>query len=461
MAADYTDGSFNPTNTLTRGAAAKIICNLILGPTTAAALVADAAPYSDVPTTNTFAGYIAYCAKEGIISGYADGTFRPAASLSGYAFMKMLLGALGYDATTEGYTGPNWSINVAKRALNIGLDDDLKGDFNGTKVVTREEACLYAFNTLKAPMVEYANSSSVTVNGITFTNKSDAKEIKQGSTVIIDDEYQNFCEKYFTKLDREESKETDDLGRPAITWSYDGDDVGTYAKSAKYTVVLSKDYATDTDIEDELQDLTKNNKLTVDAKTKLALNGDDMKTSEAVALLGYTNNKNEKVNTTGVTLELFCTKNHVDKVVAYFYKVAKIADVDDNVTKADARKDVTCYVELKNVDTFKDNDIVGFNAKTYVKDAYVAYVLNDDGKIVDSFIADEVKGSLTTIKSNDYVTLGGSKYYVVRLPRLMFPTSRPAPTAPTSCSWIRTAMSSAPRPLTRMPLIWMRSNMWH
>ena len=138
----YAEGDFRPANTLTRGAAAKIICNLILGPTTAEALVADAAPYSDVPTTNTFAGYIAYCAKEGIISGYADGTFRPAASLSGYAFMKMLLGALGYDAETEGYTGNNWSINVAKRALNIGLDDDLNGSFNGTKAVTREEACL-------------------------------------------------------------------------------------------------------------------------------------------------------------------------------------------------------------------------------------------------------------------------------------------------------------------------------
>jgi minor extracellular protease Epr len=34
----YTDGSFNPAATLTRGAAAKIICNMMLGPTTAAAL---------------------------------------------------------------------------------------------------------------------------------------------------------------------------------------------------------------------------------------------------------------------------------------------------------------------------------------------------------------------------------------------------------------------------------------
>lgn len=52
-------------------------------------------------------GYIAYCQKEGIISGYADGTFKPAAPLTGYAFMKMLLGARGYDANVEGYTGTN------------------------------------------------------------------------------------------------------------------------------------------------------------------------------------------------------------------------------------------------------------------------------------------------------------------------------------------------------------------
>ena len=60
----YAEGDFRPTATLTRGAAAKIICNLILGPTTASALVADAAPYKDVPTNHTFAGYIAYCQKD-------------------------------------------------------------------------------------------------------------------------------------------------------------------------------------------------------------------------------------------------------------------------------------------------------------------------------------------------------------------------------------------------------------
>ncbi|MEI3331407.1 MAG: S-layer homology domain-containing protein [Oscillospiraceae bacterium] len=236
----YTDGSFNPTATLTRGAAAKIICNLILGPTTASALVADAAPYSDVPTTHTFAGYIAYCQKEGIISGYADGTFRPANTLTGYAFMKMLLGALGYDAEVEQYTGANWSINVAKRALNIGLDDDLVGDFNGVKAVTREEACLYALNTLTADMVEYDAKTTVSTNGTTVVIAgSKAKEmVNNGNTdgkVFDKDGVMQFAEKYFDNLSVKTG--SDEFERPANVWKLKAEEIGTYTNTpdATYT----------------------------------------------------------------------------------------------------------------------------------------------------------------------------------------------------------------------------------
>ena len=238
----YPDGTFNPSNTLTRGAAAKIICNLILGPTTAGALVADAAPYKDVPTNHTFAGYIAYCQKEGIISGYADGTFKPANTLTGYAFMKMLLGALGYDASREGYTGANWSIAVGKRALNAGLADDLVGDFNGVKAVTREEACLYAFNMLQADMVEYEKNSTITVGNVTVTDNSAAKSKRWSSSSVNDgnidskggDGYVQFAEEYFNKLVKE-SDIADDFGRPATKWTYKGVKVGTYSKTADVT----------------------------------------------------------------------------------------------------------------------------------------------------------------------------------------------------------------------------------
>ena len=231
----YAEGDFRPSTTLTRGAAAKIICNLILGPTTASALVADAAPYKDVPTNHTFAGYIAYCQKTGIISGYADGSFKPANSLTGYAFMKMLLGALGYDSAKEGYTGPNWSINVAKRALNIGLADDLVGDFNGVKAVNREEACLYALNTLTADMVEYDAKTTVSTNGTTVVIAgSKAKEmVNNGNTdgkIFTKDGVMQFAEKYFTDLKNYDV--SNDFGQPATKWTLKAEKIGTYDKTA-------------------------------------------------------------------------------------------------------------------------------------------------------------------------------------------------------------------------------------
>ena len=236
----YAEGDFRPTNTLTRGAAAKIICNLILGPTTASALVADAAPYKDVPTNSTFAGYIAYCQKEGIISGYADGTFKPGNTLTGYAFMKMLLGALGYDSAIEGYTGANWSIAVAKQAINADLNNSLKGSFNGVKAVTREEACLYAFNTLKATMVEYDNrivvgegSSAVAVSGVRKDLTWNKGTLNDGK--IKKDGYVQFGEQYFEKLVR--TDDTDDFGRPASKWTYDKKDIGTYVN---YDLLVSE-----------------------------------------------------------------------------------------------------------------------------------------------------------------------------------------------------------------------------
>ena len=424
----YAEGDFRPTNTLTRGAAAKIICNLILGPTTASALVADAAPYKDVPTTNTFAGYIAYCAKEGIISGYADGSFRPANTLTGYAFMKMLLGALGYDAATEGYTGPNWSINVAKRALNIGLDDDLVSDFNGVKAVNREEACLYAFNTLKATMVEYENNNSVTVNGITFTNKSTAKDMANtGKTDgnIKDDGLMQFAEKYFTKLSKKGT--SDDFKRPATEWKYDGDKVGTYADSADASVALnaSKDLKTV---------LTDGDYMNYDAG--------DVKGDAVVYLNGceagtYASLKTVKLGV-GDLVEAFENKDDdVTRIVIARYLPAQIDEVDDELGSSFTKKGASYSISFKSVDngdvptpTYydkytndSDKELPGFDAKTYVEDAVVAVAptATSVGKdlatitysdvLLDTYVAEKVTGAIKTYSTKDqYAYVDGTKY---------------------------------------------------
>ena len=393
----YAEGDFRPSNTLTRGAAAKIICNLILGPTTAEALVADAAPYSDVPTTNNFAGYIAYCAKARIISGYADGTFRPAATLSGYAFMKMLLGALGYDATAEGYTGNNWSIQVAKRALNIELDDGLTGEFNGAKAVTREEACLYAFNTLKATMVEYENNNSVTVNGITFTNKSTAKEMantgKTDGNIGDKDGKMQFAEKYFTDL--KDYTVTNDFAQPATKWTLKAEKIGTYDKTADQT------YTGEVKLGDIYSDLNMSSKDSaeyyIDGTSQAKQDvkkGNDAKVGVGNGATTYVYHDED---TNDVTI---CTVN------TYVGTVSK---------SVAATKSKDAYIVVANA---SDTAPANFDGKyetdeEFDDDAVVLYTFSESAKEIKSVkVAEKVTGEVTKIVDGKSYTLGGTVYKI-------------------------------------------------
>ena len=404
----YAEGDFRPSATLTRGAAAKIICNLILGPTTASALVADAAPYKDVPTNHTFAGYIAYCQKEGIISGYADGTFRPANTLTGYAFMKMLLGALGYDAEVEQYTGANWSINVAKRALNIGLDDDLVGDFNGIKAVNREEACLYALNTLTADMVEYDAKTTVSTNGTTVVIAgSKAKEmVNNGNTdgkVFDKDGVMQFAEKYFDNLTVKTG--SDDFARPANVWKLKAEEIGTYTNTPDAT------YTKKVENGDIYKDLGLGSK--IEAKD-VSVYEDGVKKTNTVAI---EKGDDTKVGNSGngVLTEVFydddadtVTVTQINTYVGSINKTVKATD------KKDAYVVVTAEgpVPSQGFDNEFETD------EKFEDDAYVLYTYSLTAKEIKSVeAAKKVEGTVTVAENSKTdldekkaLTIDGTRY---------------------------------------------------
>ena len=392
----YTDGTFKPQGTLTRGAAAKIICNLILGTTTADALTADAAPYKDVATTNVFAPYIAYCAKERIISGYADGTFRPGNTLTGYAFMKMLLGALGLQADKEGYTGPNWSISVAKRALSkdVALDNGLKGEFNGAKAATREEACLYALNMMKAGTFSYPNDNTVIVGNVSVSTSAKA----------VQDKKTPYYETVFKNLHANST--SDAFGRPATRWDYKGVKIGTYAKTPDLTYVGSQK------INDIYADL---NMSTKDTTANLYVNGvsfDTAKNGKDAATFTVSKDNDTKLDKLGGTadkigngtlIEVYRNddNNHVD-VIAMSVYAGKITDVKDATSKKDA------YVV---VDT--DSTIVDFNdefeTEAFAEDDVVAFTYAD-GEIQTMYKMESVSGELTKKVIDKSLTLGDTTY---------------------------------------------------
>ena len=405
----YTDGSFNPTATLTRGAAAKIICNLILGPTTASALAADAAPYKDVPADNVFAGYIAYCAKQGIISGYADGTFRPAGTLTGYAFMKMLLGALGYDAALEGYTGNNWSIAVAKQAIAIGLDDG-NDEFSGVKAVTREEAALYTFNTLKANIVEYSDKgTNITIGDTTInTGASKAEFVLQAGSGYSNNMNESlgdaskqtvqFAEKYFKKLVH--TTPGTDFGDPSNEWKYDGKKIGNYAKTAKLTYtekVKAKDIYADLDLS-----ATPTVTYYVDGvpTTPIAIN----KTNDT------------KYGGQGTLTSVYYTSstNSVTVVVKNYY-LAKVASIDE------ATKTVDRTVNLSGIGSAASTKIAAgassFETEDFARKDYVVFTAaSTDGgtnyAVKSLAAAEKVTGEFTAYTGTSKITVGGTEYNI-------------------------------------------------
>ena len=119
----YDDGSFDPDGILTREEAATLITRMLLGDE-ADSLSSSSSSFADVDASRWSSPYIEYCVSLGIIAGAGDGNFYPTEQLTGYAFAKMLLIALGYDAEREGYTGTSWTVNVASDATSAGIDQD-------------------------------------------------------------------------------------------------------------------------------------------------------------------------------------------------------------------------------------------------------------------------------------------------------------------------------------------------
>ena len=258
VAAGIIDGvgtnSFDPNGTLTREQAAKLITYMLLGENSEK-LGIESSSFKDVAVTRWSAPAIEYCASLGIIDGAGDGNFYPAGKLTGFAFAKMLLTALGYDSQIEKFVGASWTINVATLGMEVGLDDGLETVF-GSAEISRQEAAQMALNAIKAPLVEYDNDSTISVNGATvqinggsakFVTTTLAKEQRISNRTLTNTgaNTQNsgytveFGEKYLPKL--ELKGETDAFGRPSYTWSYDKEEIGTYVDYTNLTATYTEE----------------------------------------------------------------------------------------------------------------------------------------------------------------------------------------------------------------------------
>ena len=119
------DGStFAPKQTITRGEVAAIIYRIVTGDVndSKAGLYASYAEtsFSDVKSTDWYAGYIGYCSNAGLIKGDGAGHFLPATTVNGYQALAMILRAVGYGQSGE-FEGSGWELRTASTAQTLGL----------------------------------------------------------------------------------------------------------------------------------------------------------------------------------------------------------------------------------------------------------------------------------------------------------------------------------------------------
>lgn len=444
----YEGGDFKPAGALTRGAAAKIIVSLMIGAEAAGSLQVSAAPYKDVPVTNTFAAVISYCKTAGYINGYSDGTFRPTGALTGFAFAKMLLGALGYKGDIEGFSGSGWTMKVASVGSVAGLYNDFLTPFSGNDGVTREQACQLALNTLKATKVEYkGNDISVTGKDINVVvGTKDHTDVENKSNTdgnIKKDTYMQFAEQHFTDL-KQLSDTTTGFGRPATRWAYKNVTIDKFAKRADFTFTAAPSGDT---AKDKVKDMGLDGykiyggtKVTISDNSQSdyfaltpAASYDDVE--EAVKLSDYAQ-KMVDLTGNGILVEVYVDEDNADIIsdivvirtqlmevntvssktitVKQLDDVGNIGKAADNVTILSGKDPVTGNAYFKSLSSVKDSDDAYADLKDSKSGDYM--LVTYAGSDVDSAVAPQVvTGALTAITRNNSnvvngVTVGGTAY---------------------------------------------------
>ena len=194
----YTDGTFKPTGNITRGEFAVMVSYMVANDWSEIPLYSDIkqlgkdyAPYCTFADTKNHwsAGYVAYCAGNGYISGRNANVFDPDATITAAEISVILLRVMGYDATIENFgttSGTTKGYATQLTARNAGLLNGLD-TMNFWAAATREQAAQLMFNALKGNVVTYGNTAFTldwSTGRVIVSNLNNAKAVQSTATLM-------------------------------------------------------------------------------------------------------------------------------------------------------------------------------------------------------------------------------------------------------------------------------------
>lgn len=412
--------NFDPTGTLTRAEAAKIVAYMNLGPANAEKLGTTGASFTDVPAKHWAASYIGYCASMDILAGVGNGKFNPEGKLTGIAFGKMLLVALGFDPVAEGYVNdPNWSTNIAVDMVSAGLDVN---NIVLSDNISRDDACQMAYNAL------FYSKTTETKDVYTINVTTDADN---SMDPVKGTSYDTFAEAYlvasnakgdgdvFSIVKSTQEVKTDSLANKIFKLTRSTTDSDAFLRPATGYASTLKAYKDVADIlAPKTADYVVNGKIT--EKDLYSMVG----YKAAGADYTWTNNVDGAASSSHAS-------SKPGKTTATAFADTAPGTVMYVYINDDAKTVTTCLIntyigEVKKVTAAKDADprfVTLTNGKTFVTEDFAVkdVVLYTDSKknvggsllgVQSLEIAKSVSGTLTAVTNSNKFTVDGTDYIV-------------------------------------------------
>jgi hypothetical protein len=194
----YEDGTFRPDNTITRAEFTKIVV-CMMDKEKEAKSSTNLTGFFDVDIASWHTHYIRYAVSRDILSGYADGSFRPNNTISLAEAVTILLRTLGY---TEDEVGYYWPDNYVSAANSLGLTKGI--DLAPLDALTRKDAAILVDRSLFAkPSGSLASANTyIETTGYTVLEDSlilDNDETSDSVTVLSGNLKKNTASSYLSK----------------------------------------------------------------------------------------------------------------------------------------------------------------------------------------------------------------------------------------------------------------------
>ena len=431
------DGSYAPTENVDRAQMAKMISVIMNKGVDNGALYENVNSGLTDIDGNWAKGHINYCYTNGVIAGRGNNTFDPSATVTALEAAKMLLVAIGYDPSIEGFVGTDWALSVSSTADSVGIFRNYTKDL--TAPLNRDDAALLIYNALDVEMIQqYQNGYALTyadhrtilsdkygvikVEGVVTANEwaildddSDTA-LREGKTRI-----ENADGIFSTTTNTQVVNNADNVrvGTFNVSTPVDmlGKEVTMYIKKATIladstvygdpvvsdvnTVIETGERVTggDRDDDDSMATLLRGTGLATDKNTEYYLNYEEVSIDAA--------DKNDVMNVKGAALTVIDNDN--DGYVDYVISVEKTLT---HISAVSSKNDTTTLYGLPGDDEVENDEIV--TSDDLAKDDVVLYVQYGGRTYVD--IPETVTGEMDLFnaknqdENKNYIKVDGTEY---------------------------------------------------